>query len=43
LEKVQKEHMPAVSVQKEYPLLKPVTFTNTVDDDYLESLTWKFK
>lgn len=28
------------TVQDEYPVLKPITFTNIFEDDYLESLTW---
>ena len=31
------------SIQSEYPLLKPVTFTNTMEDDYVESLVWNLK
>ncbi len=26
-----------VSTQTDYPLLKPITFTNLIEDDYLES------
>ena len=29
--------------QAEYPLLKPITFTNIVTDDYLDSLVWNLK
>ena len=29
--------------QTEYPLLKPITFTNIVTDDYLDSLVWNLK
>lgn len=32
-----------LSVQREYPLLKPITFTNLIDDDYMESMTWNLK
>ena len=40
-----KEVQPIVpaSVQQQYPLLKPVTFTNIVVDDYLESGVWHLK
>ena len=31
------------SVQQQYPLLKPVTFTNVVEDDYLQSGVWNLK
>ena len=31
------------SAQAEYPLLKPVTFTNIVADDYLESGVWQLR
>jgi len=32
-----------INIQQEYPLLKPITFTNMMDDDYLESMTWNLK
>lgn len=31
------------SQQAEYPLLKPITFTNVMNDDYLESGVWNLK
>ena len=31
------------SIQQTYPLLKPVTFTNIVEDDYLVSGVWNLK
>ena len=31
------------SAQAEYPLLKPITFTNIVTDDYLESGVWQLR
>ena len=36
---------PTVSTeaQAEYPLLKPITFTNIVTDDYLDSLVWNLR
>ena len=31
------------SEQAEYPLLKPITFTNVVTDDYLDSYVWQLR
>ena len=31
------------SQQAEYPLLKPITFTNVITDDYLDSGVWQLK
>ena len=33
----------STSAQAEYPLLKPITFTNIVTDDYLDSGVWQLK
>jgi len=33
----------STSTQAEYPLLKPITFTNIVTDDYLDSGVWFLK
>ena len=34
---------PSATIQAEYPLLKPITFTNVMDDDYVESLVWNLR
>ena len=31
------------SAKSDYPLLKPITFTNIVTDDYLESGVWHLR
>lgn len=36
-EKKQQSVEVPINVQSQYPLLKPVTFTNTMEDDYIES------
>lgn len=33
----------STSTQAEYPLLKPITFTNIITDDYLDSGVWSLK
>lgn len=35
--------VPSTSVQAEYPLLKPITFTNIITDDYLDSGVWHLR
>jgi len=37
------EHKISTSTQAEYPLLKPITFTNIITDDYLDSGVWALK
>ena len=39
LKEAEDKHV-ALEVQQEYPLLKPITFTNTFADDYLDSGVW---
>ena len=33
----------STATQAEYPLLKPITFTNIVTDDFLDSLVWNLR
>jgi len=35
-------HVPT-SKQIEYPLLKPIAFTNIIEDDYINSGVWMLK
>lgn len=32
-----------ISEQMKYPLLKPISFTNALEDDYINSGTWNLK
>ena len=32
-----------ITIQQEYPLLKPIRFTNEIEDDFLESGVWHLK
>lgn len=43
LEKENTQPLVPISIQAEYPLLKPITFTNVVEDDYLESGVWHLR
>lgn len=43
LEKESTQTLVPISIQAEYPLLKPITFTNVVEDDYLESGVWHLR
>jgi hypothetical protein len=43
LEKQSSQPLMPLSIQSEYPILKPITFTNMVEDDYLESGVWHMR